>query len=150
RPLPVQQLDRYLRPGRGGRPGVQLSADSLKKRYVRNVPDIYAMILQESDSLLLAPAQTEALQAAQARYRAKLDTVWSGLAAYLADLPDQYDGAEALRRQEAAVDEAWEISRREGPTIKEILSPLQLKLLPGMVSGVINAKEKLRMRYFMG
>jgi hypothetical protein len=149
-PLPVQQLDRFLRPGRGGRPGSRMSADSLEKRYVRNVPDIYAAILQESDSLLLTPQQTEALKTAQASYRAKLDPIWKGLAAYLAALPDRYIASEALKRQEDAIDDAWEISRQEGPAIKGILSPLQLRMLPDMVSTVINAKEKLRIRYFMG
>jgi hypothetical protein len=65
RSLQVQQLEHYLRPGRGGRPGARPSVDSLVTRYSRSVPDLYAMTLAESDSLLLTAAQVQALQAAQ-------------------------------------------------------------------------------------
>jgi hypothetical protein len=149
RPLQVQQLERYLRTGRGGRPGARPTVDSLVKRYTRSVPDIYAATLAESDSLLLSQAQVQALRAAQTAYREKMTGVWRELAEYLAALPDTFDAAEALRRQEAATDQAWEVTRLEGPTIKSILSPLQQRMLPGTVAYLINAKEKVRIRYYM-
>jgi hypothetical protein len=150
RPLQLQQLERYLRPGRAGRPGTRPSVDSLITRYTRSVPDIYAMTLQLSDSLLLAPTQVEALQGAQAAYNQRMNAVWRELAEYLAALPDAYDPAEALRRQEAAIDQGWDITRLEGPALREILSPLQLRMLPSLVDYVINAKGKITIRYYMG
>lgn len=150
RRLQVQQLERFLRPGRAGRPGTRPSADSLVKRYERTVPDIYELTLQQSDSLLLSPAQVQALKTAQIGYREKMTAVWRELAEYLAALPDTFNAAEALRRQEATTDQAWEVSRLEGPTIKSILSPLQQRLLPGMVAYLINEKGKVRIRYFTG
>jgi len=150
RPLQAQQLERFLRSGRGGRPGVRLSADSLVKRYARTVLDLYELTLQESDSLLLSPAQVQALRTAQVAYREKMTAVWRELAEYLAALPDTFSAAEALRRQEASTDQAWEVSRLEGPTLKAILSPLQQRLLPGLVSYLINATGKVRIRYFTG
>jgi hypothetical protein len=149
RPLQVQQLQRVLRAGRGGDARPRLSVDSLVARYTRSVPDLYSMTLQLSDSLLLAPEQVEALKTAQADYRGRMTAIWRELAQYLAGLPESYDAAEALRRQEAAIDQGWEISRLEGPTFKSILSPMQQKMLPSLVESVINSTEKVRIRYFL-
>jgi hypothetical protein len=148
-PLDVQQLNRSLRPGRGGSRAVRRTAESLMESYSASVPDVYEMILEESDSLMLSPEQTGAIRTAQARYRKQVDGIWAELARYLAALPDRYDAAEALRRQEDATDRAWESSRQEGATIKAILSPLQQRMLPGLVDTVINSREKIRIRYIV-
>ena len=148
RDISLQQLDRFLRPGRT-QPGEKLSVDSLQKKYARNVPDIYDMILNESDSLLISAEQTKALKEAQADYRKRMEAIWAALAAEFAALPDRFNTAEAVKRQEAAVDEGWETSRLESAKIKSILSPLQVQLLGGTARYVIDAKEKLRIRYFM-
>jgi hypothetical protein len=109
-----------------------MTLDELKRRYARTVANPYSEILQQSDSLLLTNNQVMALQEVDSRYRARVDTVWSQLAAYLDSLGDRYNASEALTRQEAAVDEVWEISRVDvRQKLREILSPIQLKLLPG-------------------
>jgi len=132
RSVAEQQLDRSLRPGRNGHPGPRMTLDELKRRYARTVANPYSEILQQSDSLLLTNNQVMALQEVDSRYRARVDTVWSQLAAYLDSLGDRYNASEALTRQEAAVDEVWEISRVDvRQKLREILSPIQLKLLPG-------------------
>lgn len=145
RPLPVQQMERSLRPAPGAG---RISADSLSRRYARSVPDLYAAILLESDSLMLSPEQTAALRAAQTSYRARVAAVLTHLSEYLAALPDRFDAAEALRRQEAVLDEAWEVGRLEGPIIRSILSPLQLRMLPGQVSFLINSPVPVRIRTY--
>ena len=76
----------------------------------------------------------------------KVDSLWHDLAIYLDKLPDHFNSTEALKRQEDAVDEAWEMTRLESPRVKEILSPLQLQLLGGMVHMLLNAKEKVHIR----
>jgi len=52
-PVAQQQLHRFLSAGRNGNPGKRLTVADLKRRYARNVPDLYGGILEESDSLLL-------------------------------------------------------------------------------------------------
>jgi hypothetical protein len=149
RPLPQQILNRWLKPGRNGRKGPRLSVAELKRRYARNVPDPYASILEESDSLLLSRDQAEALQKADTAYRQHIDSVWTALSEYLASLGDDYDPTEALKKQEAAVDEGWEISRLDVQrTLPKILSPIQLKLLPGIPALLYKAKEKIQIRMF--
>jgi hypothetical protein len=149
RPLPQQMLNRWLKPGRNGRKGPRLSVTELKRRYARNVPDPYSSILEESDSLLLSRDQAESLQKADTAYRRHIDSVWTELSEYLAGLGDDYDPAEALKKQEAAVDEGWEISRLDVQrTLPKILSPIQLKLLPGIPALLFKAKEKVSIRMF--
>jgi hypothetical protein len=147
-PMARQQLERLLGPGRRGDTRPRLAPAAIRQRYARNVPDLYAAIIAESDSLFLTAEQVTALRAAQAEYRVRVDSVWAGLAAYLAELPDRYSSAEALRRQEEATDRAWEISRQEGPTVKSILSPLQISMLPGLIRTVIHAHDRLRVRVY--
>jgi hypothetical protein len=125
-----QQLTRLLNPGRGGRPGVRFNADSLRRRYIRAIPDLYLAIMQQSDSLLLSRQQAEALQLEDEGYRKKMDSLWTGLAKHFASLPDNYDVKAAAIEQESAADSAWEISRFEAKKLGTILTPSQLRLLP--------------------
>ena len=141
RPVNEQQLERELRPGRGGRPGPRPTAEALARRYARSVPDLYTTILREADSLLLAPAQVVALRQAQAAYRVRPDSAWKELGAYLAGLGERYDAAAALKRQEETSAAVWELAWREARTLGRILSPIQLKLLPWPASMLHTATE---------
>jgi hypothetical protein len=142
RPATEQQVERWLNPGRSGRPGPKLTADELKKRYTRTVPDPYDPIIRESDSLLLTRPQLDAVQAAQTKYHEKMDAHWTKLAEYLASLPDVYDVADAFKHQEDMTDDAWALAWSDvHETLKGILSPLQLKLLPYPASMLWTAAE---------
>jgi hypothetical protein len=145
-PVERQQLQLHLRPGRGAA-GARITAETLQRRYARNVPDVYDRILAMSDSLVLSGEQLQALRAAQAPYRARVDSVWAGLAAYLAALPEKYDVAEAVRRQEEATDRAWDLNRGQGPAIRAILSPFQIQMADWIVidalGGVRPGKPRL-------
>jgi len=55
-----------------------------------------------------------------------------------------------VKRQNTLINDAWEIARQEAQTtLPKILSPVQLKLLPGNARLLYNAKEPLtQIRYF--
>ncbi|HUP88290.1 MAG TPA: hypothetical protein VM100_03020, partial [Longimicrobiales bacterium] len=142
-----QQLERYLKPGRT-QPGTRINADSMFGRYRRNVIDVYEEVMQESDSLLLSKEQIAEMKAMQKPYQAKVDSLWHDLTNYLANLPKEFNSVEALKRQEDAIDAAWEMARLEGANVVKILSPLQMQLLGGTVKYVITSKEKLQIRMF--
>lgn len=130
-PYDQQFLARWLKPGRAGYPGRKLSSNDLVKRYNRVTPDPYAAILQESDSLLLSSPQVVALREADVRYRAARDSVLQSLANYLAGMGDEYAAREALRRQNQALDQVWELGHVDvRRTLPSILNTLQLRLLP--------------------
>ena len=150
RSIQQQQLDRWIMPGRGGRKGPKLSVKELVRRYARNVPDPYQSILDESDSLLLAPNQSVALAKADTAYMARVDTVWQSLGQYLYALPDNFDPADALKRQESDVQAAWDLARDDvKKTLPQILSPIQMKLLPWIPALLIKATGPVKIRMFM-
>jgi hypothetical protein len=151
RDVGLQHMDRWLRPGRAGRSGKRLGVAELKERYVRTVPDPYKGIMEESDSLLLTRDQSDSLAAIDARYRAHMDTVWTSFAEYLAALPDEFDTKAVLKRQETAVDDAWEYSRQDVKrTLLPVLSPVQLRILPWLAKMLYDSKGKLNLRFLTG
>ena len=130
--------------GRSGRTGPRLTATDLKKRYERNVPDAYALVLQESDSLLLNREQVDSLTAMRARYRVRSDSLWTSVSEHMASLEDHYDVPSALKYQETAFDAAWEMIRNEvRANFPRILSPIQLGLLPGWAGVLYEANGLL-------
>ncbi len=147
-PMAQQQLERVLNRGRGGRPGARLSADSIRARFARNVPSLYAQILHEADSLLLSRTQVDSLRAANDRWEKKVNLIWTPLANEFAAMSDAYDVRKATQMTEDATDAAWELARQEVPTIKAILTPLQLTLAPGQVQYLANAKGKIMIRIY--
>jgi hypothetical protein len=149
RPIEQQQLNRWIAPGRT-RSGPKLSAAELKRRYSRSVPNPYEQIISESDSLLLTREQSEALQQADSAYLRSIDSVWTSLAEDLAGLPNDFNSAEALRRQEAGVDAGWEIARVDVQrNLPRILNPIQLKMVPGIAALLMKTTEKVQNRLYM-
>lgn len=150
KPEAVQQLNQWLKPGRAGNASPKLSAADLKKRYERNVPDPFKLVLQETDSLLVNRAQVEALLRAQTPYRAKMDSLWTALASDMAALGDHYNDAAALKRQESAIDSGWEFTRIAVQAfVAPTLNPIQLGLLPGWVAALYRTDKPTPYRMYL-
>jgi hypothetical protein len=146
----AQQIDRMLRNGRKGNPGVRLDSAAIVRRYCGNLPDWYNEILRQTDSLLLSRDQVEALQAARAKYQATLRDHWGRFASFLAGTPDHYDVKGLTQRQTEVTDAAWDIARTEAQTtLPKVMTPVQLKLLPGNSRFIFESKEPIRgVRFF--
>ncbi|HEV8498617.1 MAG TPA: hypothetical protein VGQ56_17195, partial [Gemmatimonadaceae bacterium] len=145
-----QQINRMLRAGRNGNPGPKLDSAAIVRRYCGNLPDWYGEILQQSDSLLLTREQVEALQAARTAYLVRLRAHWGRFAAQLAAIPDTYDVKELTKAQTDATNMAWDIARDEAQTtMTKVLTPVQLKILPGNSRFLYESKDPIRMvRFF--
>jgi len=147
RPVSDQQLDRWLRPGRAGRGGQKLTATDFFRRYQRTVPDPYAELLQQSDSLLLSPGEVSQLQAVQSAYRARADAMWSSLASYLAGLPDTYEVDAVSRRTDQTIDDVWELTRLDvQKNLEAILAPAQTAMLTGWSGMLFRARDRVHIR----
>lgn len=134
-PVQKQLLQRWLGLGRDGRTGNKLTSAELVRRYMRTLPDPYAQIIRQADSLLLSPDQVTRLRTVQRAYQARMAAHWTELADYLAALPDVYPLREAYARQEEATDEAWAMAWRDiHATLPAILTRVQLTLLPDLVA----------------
>ena len=150
RPVEEQQVDRWLRPGRAGRGGLKADVSELKRRYSGNVPDMYALILQQADSLLLSREQVDSLQKVRAAYKVHLDSAWTTIATYLANLPDNYDAHDAYTKASEAIDGAWELTRADlQKSLPAILNPVQMQLIPGIVKQIVDSKGPLHIRIFI-
>lgn len=142
--IPRQQIDRWLRPGRGNVPGPKLSADSLLVNYRRGILDPYLAILEESDSLLLTNTQVAKLREHQRVYATRVDSLWRPLVESMAALPDEFDVDETLRRQEVLTDDSWELGRLDvREFLPQILTTVQLTLLP-WPAGYLMSQDKPR------
>lgn len=143
-PLVKQQANKLLTPGRRGRPGPRLPADSMIKRLKSQVPDLYAAVLAESDSLLITRDQAEALTAARAAYNGRADSLWRSVAITLVAMADDYDADSAMYLIDDATERAWLVARDELTVLEKILSPLQMRLAPFPVSALQRSVGKPR------
>lgn len=62
---------------------------------------------------------------------AKADSVYGELARYLVALPPDFSAKTAVKRANDASTDMWTIIYAEAPWIKELLTPGQIRLLPG-------------------
>jgi hypothetical protein len=116
--------------------GTRASADTIKNRYMNftgtgGFSDIYRLMLRYADSLALSREQTEKLQERQTYLRARADSVYSALANYLASLPPDFSSKEAAKHVSDAGTGMWAIIYKERSFLKELLTPGQVRLLPG-------------------
>ena len=150
-PLAKQQAMKLLDPGRHGHAGKRMPADSMAARLRRQVPDPYNMVMQESDSLLLSRDQVDSLKSAQVSYRARIDSLWKATTTTLAAYGDDYDSDAAMHLVDDATEQAWLIGRDQIPILQRILSPLQMRLAPGLIGALEQAigKKSVGIRMFM-
>jgi len=146
-PRDQQILDRTLAAGRNGHPGKRRTAAETKRFYMRALPDPFQSIFALSDSLLLTPDQVRAAMEGQRRFNARKDVTLTALSSWLAELPDSYDPAEALQRQTAAFTEVLNAGREEvQAALRDLLNPLQKRMLPWPASVMMNASAPLSLR----
>jgi|GEM_PF-3123669 len=138
-----QQVSRWLA-ARGV--GSRLPADSLARRFARNVPALYAEILELSDELGLQPALLDSLSAHRMQFDERLQRVWDGMARQLVALPRDFDVEIATTLVQKATDDAWEVSRLEAHAIRELFSPIQRALLPGTVRLLMQSDTPIKQR----
>jgi hypothetical protein len=145
-----QLVRRLLSEGRNGRRGNRLDVQTLVPRLRRSGPQPYRELLELGDSLALTEAQLSTLERADDQLRAQADTIWTELATWLAGLPDRYDEASAVARQESATDRVWEISRQQVQAVlRPLLTPRQIALLPWPASELVKATSPITgMRIF--
>lgn len=145
--LSDQLLDRWLSLGRDGRPGTKLSGTELARRFATTIPDPFAELLQQSDSLILSTDEVNQLRAVDSRYRMRVDAAWADLGVYLAGLPERYDASAASRRVDETTDDLWEISRTEiQRSLPEILTTTQTAMLSGYAGLLFRARDRVHIR----
>lgn len=117
--------------------GSRAPADSIRQRYMRATSangfmDIYGLLLTSfADSLALSREQVQRMQSQRVVLRAKADSIFGTLAVYLAALPPSYDPKEAVARETSAASDVWAAVYAEKTFLLELLTPGQIRRLPG-------------------
>jgi hypothetical protein len=131
-----QQLDR----GRT-KQGEKLAEPMMRMMFGQGgLPNPIAQILRQQDTLRLTGPQADSIATMNRWYIIRVDSIWSPVAKYLAQLPDRYDDDEAyehyIRARRATVD----LLARLGPRIKGLLTPEQRRKLPPFVASYLEPR----------
>jgi hypothetical protein len=99
-----------------------------------------AQILRAADTLQLTPTQADSIAVLNHEYTVKLDSIWSPVIKYLANLPDHYDQDQAYDRYRGAREASVDALIRVAPDIKSLLSPSQIRKLPTFVTPFLDTR----------
>jgi hypothetical protein len=132
----TMQLDR----GRT-RQGTKMPEAFIKVIYgTGSIPNPMAQILRQQDSLQLTATQADSIASLNRWYSVRVDSIWSPVAKYLGNLPDNYDAGDAYDRYLTARRASVDLLARLAPTIKGILTAEQLRKLPPFVAGYLDPR----------
>jgi len=138
--------------------GTRATADTIQHRYVcgnaqgaNGYSDIYRLLLRLSDSLALSRDQVEKMQARQKFMRAKADSVYGELAKYLFAMPMDFSAKVAAKRVTDTETDMWQLIYGEAGFLKELLTPGQIRLLPGPIYNMVTTPApNFGARFFFG
>ena len=128
-----QQLTQMLDRGRT-REGQVSNEQSLRSQYVTGgvVPNPFIAMLRQADQLQLTPEQGDSIATLNRFYMTRLDSIWTPVAKYLADLPPKvpYDQGAAYDRYKSAREASVDLLLEFAPQVKNLLTPEQKRKLP--------------------
>lgn len=136
RQLLTQQLDR----GRTTQ-GQKVAEPLLRAIYSSGgIPNPMATILRQQDSLKLTSAQADSVAVLNRMYSIRNDAIWSPVAKYFAELPDNYDHSLAYDRYMQARKATIDLLMKIAPDIKDLLTPEQRRKLPAFVASYLEPR----------
>jgi hypothetical protein len=74
------------------------------------------------------------------RFAVQLDSIWTPVAKYLAQLPVAYDRAEAYARYKAARERTVDLLIALSPAVNSLLSPAQRRKIPSTVAPYLDRR----------
>lgn len=135
-----QNLSMQLDRGRTLR-GNKAPEAMLKAMYgTGGIPNPMATILRQADTLKLTGVQADSLATMNRSYVIRLDSIWSPVAKHFASLPDTYDKRDVQDRFVAARKASVDLLVRLSPVIKQLLTPDQLRKLPGFIASYLDTR----------
>ncbi len=132
-----QMLTRMLDQGRRT-PGQKAPEVMLKAYSSFGLPNPMAVILRQADTLQLTSQQADSVAVLNRWFTIKLDSIWSPVAKFLAQLPDDYNEDVAYDRYRSAREASVDALMRIAPDITHLLTPEQVRKLPSYVSPMLD------------
>jgi hypothetical protein len=140
-----QQLILGLRAGRGGK-GQKMTERQIRMRYTRSYPNPFEQMLRQHDSLGLSQQVSDSIAILNKNYSNVIDSIWSPVAKYLANLPAKYDEDEAYARVRAAENKSLDQMAVYGPAAKHLLTDEQVRKLPAFIALFLDQKALRQVR----
>jgi hypothetical protein len=137
----LQQLRRAVEPVRGVQGWQRRSADSLAAFYLSRTSDVYRLLLEQTDSLLLTTSQVAAIQRADSVFSSRIRALYVPVGDFLARGQGEAGKAE-LDSVKAAQKTYWKIFWEQPEIAGEILTPVQMDLLPFFKSMLATPKKE--------
>jgi hypothetical protein len=125
----LQQLRRAIEPVKGAQGWQRRSADSLAAFYLSNTSDVYRLLMEQSDSLLLTTSQVPAIKRADSAFSSQIRAIYIPLGEFLSKGQGGAGKAE-LDSVQATQKTYWKIFWEQPEIAGAILTPVQLDLLP--------------------
>ncbi|MDP9203291.1 MAG: carboxypeptidase-like regulatory domain-containing protein [Gemmatimonadota bacterium] len=125
----LQQLRRAVEPVKGAQGWQRRSADSLAAFYLSKTSDVYRLLMEQTDSLLLTTSQVAAIQRADSAFSSQIRALYVPLGEFLSRGQGGAGKAE-LDSVQATQKTYWKIFWEQPETAGAVLSPVQLDLLP--------------------
>lgn len=136
RQLLTQALDR----GRG-REGSRSTDQDFRAMGVALIPpNPVGLLLQQADTLELSRLQADSLAGINRRYAMAYDKIWTPVGKYLSGLPERYDRAQAYQSYRKAREVTVDLLIAMAPTIRALLTPAQIRMLPPLVATSLDAR----------
>jgi hypothetical protein len=135
--------------------GTRATFDTLKARYLNGTAgpngysDVYKVMLRFADSIALTRDQSERVQGRQKLLAARADSVYGVLAKYLVALPPDFSAKDAAKHVADTNTDMWNIIYAETPWLKELLTPGQIRLLPGSLRDMVTTPN-FKGRFYYG
>ena len=137
-----QQLTQQLDRGRTTTGPAHSRSSSSRRCTARGgILNPMAQILRQSDTLELTGPQADSLATMNRAYTVSLDSIWTPVAKYLADLPERYDQGEAYgalhRRAQGVRRSARQARSRRS---RSLLTDEQRRKLPAIVASYLDTR----------
>jgi len=140
-----QDLFLRLRSGRGGR-GNKATEQQLKLQYVRSYPNPFEQMLRQQDSLGLTNEVADSIALLNKTYGKVIDSIWTPVAKFLANLPEKYDLDDAYERVRTAENKSLDQMAIYGPAAKQLLTSEQVRKLPPYIALFLDNKAIRQVR----
>ena len=135
-----QSLTQMLDRGRTQR-GQKLPEPVIKALYgTSSVVNPMAQLLRQADSLELTGEQADSIAVLNRRFAVQLDSIWTPVAKFLAQLPVEYDRAAAYGRYQAARGRTVDLLIAISPMVNGLLSPAQRRRIPPNVAPYLDRR----------
>ena len=132
----TMQLDRGRRTD-----GQKMPEQFLRLMYgTGGIPNPMAQILRQQDSLHLTSQQADSIASLNRWYSVRVDSIWTPVAKYLSDLPNQYDQGAAYEHYLGARRASIDLLAELAPRVKQILTAEQLRKLPPFIAGYLEPR----------